>query len=85
MMEWAAIGCIALWGAALTVFVMRSSCHTSQAKADKSGPTMSGPTIIKNFMKDRFGNIVRRDKRPPRRGDDLTAYTYEQKERENGH
>lgn len=75
---WFAIGCLGLWGAALTVFVMRSSCHTTQVKTDKGAP--SGPVMIREFIKDKFGNIVKREKRAPRRGDDTAAFLAEQKE-----
>lgn len=39
----------------------------------------SGPVVIKNFIKDRFGNIIKKDKRTPRRGDDLAAWEAERK------
>lgn len=76
---WVAMACLALWGAALTVLVMRSS-NSSLSISDKGAPAPSGPVTIKNFIKDKFGNIIKKDKRAPRRGDDAAAFLAEQKE-----
>ncbi len=77
---WFAIGCLCLWGVALTVFVMRSS-NSSLSSPVKGAPAPTGPVMLREFIKDKFGNIVKREKRAPRRGDDTSAFLAEQKEK----
>ena len=65
------------WCSVLTVLILNKKDHDCHCKPVQTGPT--GPVIIKNFLKDRFGNIIKKDKREPRRGDDLAAYIAERK------
>ena len=65
-----------VWCGALTIIAFEN-----KEKASASGP--SGPVVIKNFIRDRFGNIIKKDKRTPRRGDDLAAFMAEQKDGED--
>jgi len=64
------------WCGILTLLVVEN-----RGEKPKSGN--SGPVIIKNFIRDRFGNIIKKDKREPRRGDDLAAYMAEQEAGDN--
>ncbi len=62
-----------VWCGALTVVALEKD-------KDPKSPGPSGPVVIKNFIRDRFGNIIKKDKRTPRRGDDLAAFMAEQKD-----
>lgn len=65
---------LSVWCMVLTVMLFMQKPQKLQ-----TGQTESGPVTIKNFIQDRFGNIIRKDKREARRGDDRAAWEAEQK------
>lgn len=72
------------WCSVLTILISSKKQNSCNCQTKSFVQEPSGPVLIKNFLKDRFGNIIKTNKRAPKRGDDSAAYNAELKELEKG-